>query len=220
MNAFHSKSCLSSQSSRSSSAGSYGPRRLKRTSRCGGATVEIGSIWRKPSRLTVSSTEVAEPSSSWAGTAIRRAWETVTGVDTTEFVLSQLPPAPARVLEIGTGGEGKLARVLDDAGYDVVAIDPAAPQEEGIFRRLKIEELSEDELFHAIVAVLTLHHVTDLGPALDKIRDHLRPGGALVLEELGCDRLDEATADWFYSQQRALATAKGSEAAASVEELT
>jgi SAM-dependent methyltransferase len=162
---------------------------------------------------------VAEPSSNWARTAIRRAWETVTGVDTTEFVLSQLPPAPARLLEIGTGGEGALARVLDGAGYDVVAIDPAAPQEEGIFRRLKIEELSDDELFHAIVAVLTLHHVTDLGPVLDKIRDHLRPGGVLVLEEIGWDRLDEATADWFYGQQRALAAATGGHAAASLGEL-
>jgi SAM-dependent methyltransferase len=140
-------------------------------------------------------------------------------VDTTRFVLSQLPQAPARVLEIGTGGEGKLARALDGAGYDVLAIDPAAPQEEGIFRRLKIEELSDDELFHGIVAVRTLHHVNDLGPVLDKIRDHLRPGGALVLEEIGFDRLDRATADWFHGQQRALAAAKGSDAAASVDEL-
>jgi len=140
-------------------------------------------------------------------------------VDTTRFVLSQLPEAPARVLEIGTGGEGTLARALDGAGYDVLAIDPAAPQEEGIFRRLKIEELSDDELFHAVVAVRTLHHVNDLGPVLDKIRDHLRPAGALVLEEIGFDRLDRTTADWFHGQQRALAAATGSDAAASVDEL-
>jgi SAM-dependent methyltransferase len=123
------------------------------------------------------------------------------------------------VLEIGTGGEGKLALVLDGAGYEVVAIDPAAPQEEGIFRRLKIEELSTDELFHAIVAVRTLHHVTDLEPVLDKIHDHLRPGGVLVLEEIGWERLDEVTAGWLHGQQRALAAATGAEAAASMEEL-
>jgi SAM-dependent methyltransferase len=140
-------------------------------------------------------------------------------VDTTQFVLSQLPRQPARVLEIGTGGEGKLALALDGAGYDVVAIDPAAPQEEGIFRRLKIEELSTDELFHAIVAVRTLHHVTDLEPVLDKIHDHLRPGGVLVLEEIGWERLDEVTAGWLHGQQRALAAATGADAAASVEEL-
>lgn len=123
------------------------------------------------------------------------------------------------MLEIGTGGAGALALALERAGYDVMAIDPAAPGEGEIFRRIKIEELDEDELFHAIVAVQTLHHVTDLGPVLDKIRDHLRPGGALVLEELGWDRLDVATADWFYGQRRALAAATGGEAPASVEAL-
>jgi len=144
---------------------------------------------------------VAEPSSACARTAIRRAWDTVTGLDTSEFVLSQLPSPPARVLEVGTGGEGALALELDSAGYDVVAIDPAAPQDEGIFRRIKLEELDADELFHAVVAVRVLHHVTDLAPALDRIRDHLRPGGVLVLEEMGWDLLDEPTAAWLYEQQ-------------------
>ena len=73
MYAFHSMSFFSSHSSRSSSVLSYGPSRLQRTSCCGGATVEIGSIWRKPSRRTVSRTPVAEPSRSCARMAIRRA---------------------------------------------------------------------------------------------------------------------------------------------------
>lgn len=122
-------------------------------------------------------------------------------MDTNEFVLSQLPAAPARVLEVGTGGDGELALELDRAGYDVVAIDPMAPQDEGIFRRIKLEELDADELFHGIVAVRVIHHLTDLGAALDRIRDHLRPGGALVLEEIGWDLLDEATAAWLYERQ-------------------
>jgi len=122
-------------------------------------------------------------------------------LDTREFVLSQLPPAPARVLEVGTGGEGALALELDGAGYEMMAIDPAAPQDEGIFRRIKLEELDADELFHAVVAVRVLHHVTDLAPALDRIRDHLRPGGVLVLEEIGWDLLDEPTAEWLYEEQ-------------------
>ena len=122
-------------------------------------------------------------------------------MDTSEFVLSQLPPAPARVLEVGTGGEGELALELDRAGYDVVAIDPAAPQDEGIFRRIKLEELDADELFHGIVAVRVLHHITDLPAALRRLHDHLRPGGVLVLEEIGWDLLDEPTAEWLYGQQ-------------------
>ena len=123
------------------------------------------------------------------------------------------------MLEIGTGVEGALALALDRAGYDVLAIDPAAPGEGEIFRRIKIEELDDDELFRAVVAVRSLHHVTDLGPALEKIRDHLRPGGALVLEEFGWDRLDLTTAEWFWGQRRALAAARGGHAPASVEEL-
>jgi SAM-dependent methyltransferase len=123
-------------------------------------------------------------------------------VDTSEFVLSQLPPAPARVLEVGTGGEGALALELERAGYDVVAIDPAAPQDGGIFRRIKLEELDADELFHGIVAVRVLHHITNLGEGLDRIRDHLRPGGVVVLEEIGWELLDERTAEWLWGQQR------------------
>ena len=73
MNAFHSKSCFLSQSSPSSSARSYGPRRLQRTRYWGGATVEIGSICRRPRRRTVASTSCAEPSRSCARTAMRRA---------------------------------------------------------------------------------------------------------------------------------------------------
>src|SRR3954452_8259110 len=73
MNASYSKSLRSSESSGSSSAASYAPSRLQRTSCCGVATVAIGSIWRKPSRRTVSSTPSAEPSSACARTAIRRA---------------------------------------------------------------------------------------------------------------------------------------------------
>src|SRR4029453_13055422 len=73
MNAFHSKSCFRFQSRRSSSARSYGPSRLHRTRCCGGATVEIGSIWSRPRCRTVDSTSFAEPSSSCARTAIRLA---------------------------------------------------------------------------------------------------------------------------------------------------
>jgi len=41
------------------------------------------------------------------------------------FVRGALPPPPARVLEVGAGS-GELAAALREAGYDVVAIDPAA----------------------------------------------------------------------------------------------
>lgn len=123
----------------------------------------------------------------------------------TDFVLAELPPPPARVLEVGCG-TGDLARTMDAAGYEVVAIDPAAPDGE-IFRRIKLDELDRDERFDAVVAAFSLHHVTDLSVGLDRIRDVLRPGGLVLVEELGFDRLDQTTAEWFHGQRRALVAA-------------
>ena len=115
-------------------------------------------------------------------------------MELTAWIRSQLPPAPARVLEVGCG-EGKLTRALHDAGWHVLGIDPAAPRGE-IFRPLKLEEL-DPEPFDAVVAVRSLHHVGDLGDALGRIAAMLPLGGPLVVEEFAWDRLDAATAEWF-----------------------
>jgi SAM-dependent methyltransferase len=111
-----------------------------------------------------------------------------------EFVLGQVGDPPARVLEVGCG-EGELARAMARAGHSVTAIDPRAP-EGPIFRRVRIEEFSDPHPFDFVVASLSLHHVEDLGRALDKIADSLRVGGALVVIEVAWDRFDEATAEW------------------------
>jgi SAM-dependent methyltransferase len=110
----------------------------------------------------------------------------------TEFVLSQLPPAPGRVLEVGCGG-GELALAVADAGYDVVAIDPEAPEGE-LFRRTTIEAFDEPGPFDAVVASLSLHHVDDLPGALDKLVRLLR--GPLILNEFAWERLEPMTPDW------------------------
>ena len=111
-----------------------------------------------------------------------------------EFVLGQIGDPPARVLEVGCG-KGELARALARVGHSVTAIDPRAP--EGlIFRSVGIEEFSDAEPFDHVVASLSLHHVEDLGRALDKVVDSLRPGGTLVVVEFAWDRIDEATAEW------------------------
>jgi SAM-dependent methyltransferase len=95
-------------------------------------------------------------------------------MDFTEFVLSQLPP-PARVLELGCGA-GRLAHALAAAGYDVLAIDPVAP-EGALFRRVTLEELEDPGPFDAVVAQRSLHHLHDLGAALDRVHALLRPKG-------------------------------------------
>jgi SAM-dependent methyltransferase len=123
----------------------------------------------------------------------------------TEFVLAHLPLPPARVLEVGCG-EGALALALDAAGYEVTAIDPAAP-EGPIFRRIKLEDVEEDARFDAVVASSVFHH---MGENLELNLEHvarLLEGGPFVLDEFGWERLDAATADWYEGQRRALEAA-------------
>src|SRR5438034_5519800 len=150
MNALDSNSLRSSHSRRSSSATSKAPSRLQRTRCCGGATVEIGSICRNPSVRTVSSTLVALPSRSCARRAMRRACARLTVLDFTEFTLSQLPPVPQRVLEVGCGPEGGVAPALARAGHDVLAIDPDAPAGPH-YRQITLEELDDPGPFDAVV---------------------------------------------------------------------
>jgi SAM-dependent methyltransferase len=119
----------------------------------------------------------------------------MTGFDLEEFVSASLPTPPARVLEVGCG-RGELARAVAARRYEVVAIDPEAP-EGAPFRAVTLEEFDDPGPFDAVVASRSLHHVPDLGGALDKIVALLRPRGVLVLNEHAWDRMDEATARWF-----------------------
>jgi SAM-dependent methyltransferase len=118
-----------------------------------------------------------------------------------EFACAQLPPPPARVLEIGCGG-GELALALADAGYDVTAIDPEAP-DGPIFRRVTLEEFRDGRgAFDAVVASVSLHHVHDLDTGVEKIAALLDRGGVLVLEEFARERLRGPTGDWYYGERR------------------
>ena len=110
-----------------------------------------------------------------------------------EFALREIPPPPARVLEVGCG-HGDLAHALAAAGHSVLAIDPDAP-EGPIFRRATIEELDEPGPFDAVVASRSLHHVSELAVALDKIAAILRPGGSIVIDDFGWELLDRRSAE-------------------------
>jgi SAM-dependent methyltransferase len=110
------------------------------------------------------------------------------------FVLDRIGAPPARILEVGCG-KGDLALVLDRAGHSVTAIDPRAP-EGPIFRRVGIEDFSEPGPFDHVVAILSLHHVEDLGGALDKMAGLLHTVGTLVVVEFAWDRIDSRTAEW------------------------
>jgi SAM-dependent methyltransferase len=112
-----------------------------------------------------------------------------------------MPPAPSRVLEVGCG-DGRLARALDDVGYRVVAIDPAAP-EGSIFQAVSLEEFADPGPFDAVVASRSLHHIHDLAGGLAKLERLLVPGGRLIMIEHAFERLDERTAGWYLEKRRA-----------------
>jgi SAM-dependent methyltransferase len=118
------------------------------------------------------------------------------------FVKESLPPAPARVLEVGCGA-GELALALAGQGWAVVAVDPEAPEGQ-IFRRVTLEELEDPGPFDAVVALRSLHHVHDLDAALETIASLLAPGGPFVVVEFAHERLDGDTADWYLGQLAAL----------------
>lgn len=121
--------------------------------------------------------------------------------DFATFVLSQLPPPPRRVLEIGCGNAGGLVGALVDAGYDAIGVDPRAPEGER-FRQVDFREI--DGEYDAVVAGRVLHHVSPLDEALDRVAA-LAP--LLVVNEFAWDRIDAAAQDWYEGQRRMLVAA-------------
>jgi SAM-dependent methyltransferase len=123
-------------------------------------------------------------------------------VDFATFVLSQLSPK-SRVLEVGCGTAGELALTLAEAGHDVLAIDPRAP-EGPIFRAVALEDFDEHDPFDAAVCKRVLHHVDPLPPAVEKLA---RLAPVVLVEEFAHERLDEPTRTWYQGQFRLLAAA-------------
>jgi hypothetical protein len=124
-------------------------------------------------------------------------------MDFAAYVRDHLPEPPARVLEVGCGREGGVAPMLAEAGYEVLAVDPEAP-EGPLYRRVTIEALDVDGPFDAVVAGRVLHHVHPLGAALDKL-GRLAP--LVILDEFAWNHVDEPTSDWYEGQHRVLVAA-------------
>jgi len=121
---------------------------------------------------------------------------------TSDFVRAFLPEAPSRLLEIGCGS-GELALALQQNGYDITAIDPAAP-EGPPFSKTTLEAFTGSAPFARVVAMRALHHIPDLDGAITKIAALMGPGGAFILEDFGWERMDDPTLAWFFERMRAL----------------
>jgi SAM-dependent methyltransferase len=110
------------------------------------------------------------------------------GPDARELALVAVAECtPRRVLEVGPG-EGELAaRMRDELGCEVVAIDQSERMVEltrrrGVDARLgDVQDLPFAEAqFDCAVAAWMLYHVPDIDRALSELARVLRPGGRLV----------------------------------------
>jgi SAM-dependent methyltransferase len=118
--------------------------------------------------------------------------------DAVAYVRAALPPAPARVLEVGAG-DGALAAALREAGYDVTAIDPEGG--DGVLHVALAELAVAPRSFDAAVAMLSLHHVVPLGVSLRRLSEVLRHGARLVVDEFDVGRFDTRAASWLLRHQ-------------------
>jgi SAM-dependent methyltransferase len=133
--------------------------------------------------------------------------------ETLRFLDRALPPAPARILEVGCG-DGLVAAALVARGYDVTALDESLAAAAGAARVhfVEIDFLfydppSDTEPFDAVLFTRSLHHIASVDRALDRAAGLLRPGGRVVAEEFAVDRVTIPTARWWYDLQSVLVAA-------------
>jgi SAM-dependent methyltransferase len=105
---------------------------------------------------------------------------------------------PQRVLEVGCGPGELSARIAEDLGADVEAVDISPrmvelAQGRGVEARVgDVQALPfHDESFDCAVAAWMLYHVPDVSRGLSELHRVLRPGGRLVAVTNYSDHLKE-----------------------------
>ncbi len=114
---------------------------------------------------------------------------------TKELLERFLPPAPAKVLDVG-GGPGRYASWLAECGYDVDMIDPVPLHLEQATERARTgasftttegdarDLPGDDSTYDAVLLLGPLYHLTDLSEriqALTEARRVVKPGGPVIV---------------------------------------
>ena len=115
------------------------------------------------------------------------------------FVRAWLPPAPARVVDLGCGSAGGFVPRLRREGYEAIGIDPEAPAA-AHYERVEFERAELPGELGAIVASTSLHHVGDPARVIDRIASSLADDGRLIVVEWDWERFDRRTADWCFAR--------------------
>jgi hypothetical protein len=116
-------------------------------------------------------------------------------VEFIDVVLQELPPAPARVLDVGCGDRGGVVPALVEAGYDAFGVDPRAPAGER-YRHTDFREVEGE--FDAVVAGRVLHHLVPLDDAVERLTE-LAP--LLVVHEFAWDLIDPDVQAWYDAER-------------------
>src|SRR5262245_23118078 len=141
--------------------------------------------------------------------------------ETLAFLERVLPPAPARVLEVGAG-DGAVSLALSGRGYDMTALDESfdGPADGEAVRWVEQDFLHYDGAgaFDVVLFTRSLHHMAPLDDALDRAIRALAPEGRVIAEEFAFDRVNLPTARWFYDLKTVLAAAGLLHCSAGMEE--
>jgi SAM-dependent methyltransferase len=111
-----------------------------------------------------------------------------------EFIEGGLPATPARVLDVGCG-DGRSTRWLQELGFEPVGLDPRAPAGDP-FVRSTLERYRAGAPHDAALAVRSLHHLDDLGEAMEALELVLHPGARLIVFEFDVAAVDGRAEEW------------------------
>jgi len=108
--------------------------------------------------------------------------------NSTDLILSKLPPPPARILEVGIG-LGTTAGILQSKGYSYVGITPDQSQidlcavEGRELRCVKFEDVARDEAGFDVIIFQESAQYIEVDDILKKAAEILTPGGIVVIAD-------------------------------------